>query len=100
MIKKTKIFATLRDLMQGCNFTKETDECNTVAIVTGSNTGIGKETVRELARRRAIVYMACRDMKKCESAREEIVLETKNKFVYCRECDLASMDSIRNFVST
>lgn len=68
-------------------------------MVTGSNTGIGKETVRELARRGATVYMACRDMKKCEEAREEIFLETKNKYVYCRQCDLASLDSIRNFVA-
>nr|CAD7580071.1 unnamed protein product [Timema californicum] len=37
-------------------------------------------------------------MDKCEKAREEIVLETKNKYLYCRECDLASQRSIRNFV--
>lgn len=85
--------------MQGSKFTKKTDETNKIAVVTGSNTGIGKETVRELARRGATVYMACRDMKKCEEAREEIVLETKNKYVYCRQCDLASLDSIRNFVA-
>lgn len=30
--------------------------------------------------------------------RKEIVLETKNKFVYCRLCDLASQSSIREFV--
>ncbi|XP_034654727.1 retinol dehydrogenase 12 isoform X1 [Drosophila subobscura] len=89
----------IKDLMQGGQFTKETDETEKVIIVTGSNSGIGKETVRELAKRGATVYMACRDMKKCEEAREEIVLETKNKYVYCRECDLASLDSIRNFVA-
>ncbi|KAF7262873.1 retinol dehydrogenase 13-like [Rhynchophorus ferrugineus] len=69
-----------------------------VVIVTGSNTGIGKETAWELARRGAKVYMACRDMKSCETTREEIVLDTKNKYVYCRPCDLASLDSIRSFV--
>ncbi|KAJ8924424.1 hypothetical protein NQ315_007220 [Exocentrus adspersus] len=69
-----------------------------VIIVTGANTGIGKETAWELARRRAKVYMACRDMKCCEQAREEIVLDTKNKYVYCRKCDLASLQSIREFV--
>lgn len=37
-----------------------------VIIVTGANTGIGKETVRELAKRNAKVYMACRDLKRCE----------------------------------
>nr|CAD7260103.1 unnamed protein product [Timema shepardi] len=69
-----------------------------VVIVTGANTGVGKETVRELAARGAHVILACRDMDKCEKAREEIVLETKNKYLYCRECDLASQRSIRNFV--
>ncbi|XP_062133064.1 retinol dehydrogenase 13-like [Drosophila sulfurigaster albostrigata] len=89
----------VKDLMQGGQFTKNTDETCKIVIVTGSNTGIGKETVRELARRGATVYMACRDMEKCEEARQEIVLETQNKYVYCRQCDLASMDSIRNFVA-
>ncbi|XP_044746872.1 retinol dehydrogenase 13-like isoform X2 [Coccinella septempunctata] len=69
-----------------------------VVIITGANTGIGKETAKELAWRKAKVFMACRNMKKCEAAREEIVLETKNKYVYCRKCDLASMDSIKKFV--
>ncbi|KAK9736887.1 short chain dehydrogenase [Popillia japonica] len=70
-----------------------------VTIVTGANTGIGKETAAELARRGAKVYMACRDLKRCEEAREEIVVDTKNKHVYCRKCDLASLESIREFVS-
>ncbi|XP_076165038.1 retinol dehydrogenase 13 [Ptiloglossa arizonensis] len=69
-----------------------------VAIVTGSNTGIGKGTVYELAKRDAKVIMACRDMEKCEEARTEIVMTTQNKYVYCRKCDLASQESIKNFV--
>lgn len=44
---------------------------NKVVIVTGANTGIGKETAWELARRGAKVYMACRDLKKCE----EVLIE-------------------------
>jgi len=52
--------------MQGGQFTKETDETGKVVIVTGANTGIGKETVREIARRGGTVYMACRNLKKCE----------------------------------
>ena len=83
--------------MQGGKFTKNTKAEGKVVIVTGSNTGIGKETARELAKRGAKVYMACRDMTKCEEAREEIILESRNKYVYCLECDLASMDSIRKF---
>jgi retinol dehydrogenase 13 len=44
------------------------------------------------------VFMACRDMEKCEATRRDIVVETGNKFVYCRPCDLASTQSIREFV--
>jgi NAD(P)-dependent dehydrogenase (short-subunit alcohol dehydrogenase family) len=40
-----------------------------VVIITGSNTGIGKETALELAKRGAYIVMACRDAKKCELVR-------------------------------
>ncbi|MFK8050869.1 MAG: SDR family oxidoreductase [Halioglobus sp.] len=43
------------------------------ALVTGANTGLGKETARVLALRGATVTMACRDMHKAEAARSDIV---------------------------
>lgn len=43
------------------------------ALVTGANTGLGKETARVLALRGAHVTMACRDLKKGEHARREIL---------------------------
>ncbi|XP_053684450.1 retinol dehydrogenase 13-like [Sabethes cyaneus] len=90
----------LKDYMQGARFKRGGDirADGKVVIVTGANTGIGKETVMYLANRGANVYMACRDMKKCEEARKEIVLETKNANVYCRQCDLSSLQSVRKFV--
>lgn len=84
--------------MQGGMYKKENRVEGKVVIITGANTGIGKETALELAKRGAHVFMACRDLERCESARTEIVLESKNKYVYCRDCDLASFDSIRKFV--
>jgi retinol dehydrogenase 13 len=83
--------------MQGGVFKNKIRADNKVVIITGSNTGIGKETAMEMARRGAHVYMACRDMTRCEEARKEIVLETRNKHVYCRQLDLASLDSIKQF---
>lgn len=84
--------------MQGNKFTNPIKAENKVIIVTGSNTGIGKETALELAKRKATVYLACRDMNKCEEARKSIILESRNRNVFCRELDLASCQSIENFV--
>lgn len=68
-------------------------------IVTGCNTGIGRETVLDLARRGAHIHMACRDYKRCEITRQEIIAQTKNHNVFNRELDLASLDSVRKFVT-
>lgn len=98
-MKVIKIFHSgySRDLRQGKSIDANLLATDKVVIVTGANTGIGYETANELAKRGAHVYMACRDMKKCEEAREKIVLTSKNRYVYCRECDLSSMESIREF---
>ena len=72
---------------------------NKFFIMTGANSGIGKEVVHELVRKKGKVYMACRDMRKCEEERKNIVLDTRNKYVYCRKCNLESIESIREFVT-
>ncbi|XP_044738480.1 retinol dehydrogenase 13-like [Chrysoperla carnea] len=88
----------IKDYMGGPRYENKNRIDDKVVIITGANTGIGKETARELAKRGGKIVMACRDMEKCEEARKEIVLESKNKYVYCRPCDLASIKSIHEFV--
>ncbi|XP_075007978.1 retinol dehydrogenase 12 isoform X3 [Calonectris borealis] len=68
-----------------------------VAIITGANTGIGKETARDLARRGARVIVACRDIAKAEAAASEIRAETGNQQVIVKKLDLADTKSIREF---
>lgn len=68
-------------------------------VITGANTGIGKETACELARRGGRIIMGCRDMEKCEAAAREIRGKTLNKHVYARHIDLASIKSIKAFVA-
>jgi len=70
-----------------------------VALVTGCNTGIGKETVRGLVAEGYKVYMACRDMAKCEQARDEIALDVPNTLIHCRKCDLADLESVKTFAT-
>ncbi|XP_069788034.1 retinol dehydrogenase 13-like isoform X3 [Narcine bancroftii] len=66
-------------------------------IITGANTGIGKETARELAKRGGKIILACRNMEKCETAAREIRGDTLNHHVYARHLNLASMKSVREF---
>lgn len=88
-----------RKWIQGGQFYSNLRIDGKVVIVTGCNTGIGKETVLDLAARGAHIHMACRDYKRCEITRQEIIAKTGNHNVYNRELDLASMDSIRKFVA-
>lgn len=69
-----------------------------VVIITGANTGIGRETALDLAKRGARVYLACRDLQKADTARMEIIHDSSNKAVYTRHLDLTSFESIRKFV--
>jgi retinol dehydrogenase-13 len=41
--------------------------------------------------------MACRDVQKCQAARDEIVADTGSKDVVVKHLDLASLDSVRVF---
>ena len=66
-------------------------------IVTGSNTGIGKETVKDLTDRGARVIMACRNLEKANIAAEDIRKYTKNGSIRVMKLDLASFASVRKF---
>ncbi|XP_043667672.1 retinol dehydrogenase 13-like isoform X2 [Vespula pensylvanica] len=88
-----------KDYFGGKKYEGEENLEGKVIIVTGANSGIGKETARAFAARNAKVILACRNKERCEQARKDIVIETKNKHVYCRKCNLASQESIRNFVT-
>lgn len=45
-------------------------------IITGANTGIGKETALALASHGAKVILACRDSKKCEEVFMFLLIST------------------------
>ena len=66
-------------------------------IVTGANTGIGRETALDLAGRGARVILACRNVPKAQEVADEILKKTGNSKVLVKELDLASLKSVRNF---
>lgn len=66
-----------------------------VAIVTGSNTGIGEVTARELARAGAKVYMACRSADRATEAMARIRTAVPEADLHFMKLDLGSLESVR-----
>lgn len=68
-----------------------------ICIVTGSNSGIGKETALALARMGATVVMVVRNLERGKRAQAEIAANSGNSSTDLMICDLSSIDSIRQF---
>ena len=66
-------------------------------VVTGSNSGTGKEAARRLATAGADVVMAVRSTDKGDAARAEILEGSPNASVTVRRLDLADLASVRAF---
>uniref|UniRef100_A0A8C0X8P9 Flotillin n=1 Tax=Castor canadensis TaxID=51338 RepID=A0A8C0X8P9_CASCN len=69
------------------------------AVVTGANSGIGKMTALELARRGARVVLACRSRERGEAAAFDLRQESGNNEVIFMALDLASLASVRAFAT-
>lgn len=69
-------------------------------LVTGANTGIGKETVRNLAGRGARVVMAGRSEEKNREAIREIAADTGNSDLDWIPLDLGDLASVRAAAAT
>lgn len=65
-----------------------------VVVVTGANSGIGRATAADLARRGATVALHARSREKGEAARDAIIEETGNDRVRLHLGDFASLESV------
>lgn len=71
------------------------DQSGRVAVVTGSNTGLGLDTARVLAERGARVVLAVRNPDKGEAACEKIRQSVPDADVSTQLLDLGSLESVR-----
>lgn len=73
---------------------------NAVCIVTGSSSGLGKETAKRLAGLRTNLVLLSRDKERGRSLFMEIKAAGNNASVDWIPADLASIESVRTFVRT
>ena len=68
-------------------------------MITGSNSGIGKQSALEIAQRGGTVHMVCRNPKYAEDAKNEIVQATKNEKIYVHILDLSNPKEVLKFAT-
>ena len=66
-------------------------------IITGGNSGIGKETAFDLAKRGARVILACRDLNTANDALNDIKKASGNDNIIVKKIDLSSFESVKAF---
>ena len=73
------------------------DQSGRLAVITGSNSGLGKEAARRLAAAGARVLLAVRSVASGEQARDAILGEFPGASVEVGRVDLASLASVKDF---
>jgi NAD(P)-dependent dehydrogenase (short-subunit alcohol dehydrogenase family) len=73
------------------------DQTGRLAVVTGANSGTGKEATKRLAAAGARVVMAVRTVAKGEAAKAEILAEHPHAQLEVRRIDLADLASVQEF---
>jgi hypothetical protein len=82
-----------------CTSGKLKDLSNKIAIVTGvSEKGMGYYITKTLLEQNCKVIIACRNVKASEKLVEELKKVTMNNQIEFMELDLASIDSVKNFI--
>jgi NAD(P)-dependent dehydrogenase (short-subunit alcohol dehydrogenase family) len=70
-----------------------------LCLITGTTSGIGRETARALAADGQQLVMACRDEMKARALAAELTRETGNESIETLACDLSSLASVRRAVA-
>ena len=68
-------------------------------IITGANSGLGKESAFALAKLGAEIVLAVRDINKGQSVKNQILNQTPSIVIEVAELDLMDLDSVRKFAA-
>jgi len=83
----------------GQNGADGVDLTDKVIVITGSNSGIGKEMATYAASKNATVYMICRSKVRAETARDDIIKITQNENVKVFIADVGELNQVQKVVS-
>jgi len=67
-------------------------------LITGANSGIGKETALELAKLGGTVHIVCRNVERGEQAKSEILSSVSSAAVHVHRLDISDPKAIHAFV--
>lgn len=75
---------------------------NKTILITGANSGIGKDSARQLALLKTTekIYLACRNKEKAEAAKEDLEASTGRKIFEIVLMDVSSPNSVRSAVAS
>jgi NAD(P)-dependent dehydrogenase (short-subunit alcohol dehydrogenase family) len=91
----TPTYTSAEDVVASINKHDNSSFKGRYCVITGSNTGIGKELARVLVQKAHVnVIMICRNKEKMEAAANEIRTPDGGS-IDCFECDLSSLKSVR-----
>jgi len=69
-------------------------------MITGANSGLGKQTALEIAKRGGTIHMVCRNPKYADEAMHEIKEASKNDKVYIHILDMSDPKAVSKFATT
>ncbi|KAG5852360.1 hypothetical protein ANANG_G00061570 [Anguilla anguilla] len=69
-------------------------------MITGANSGIGKATACEIAKRGGTVHLVCRNKERAEEARREIVEQSENENVHVHLLDMSYPRKVWEFAQS
>lgn len=66
-------------------------------MITGANSGIGKATAQEIAKRGGTLHLVCRNKGRADAAKDDIVEQSKNENVHVHIVDMSSARQVWEF---
>jgi len=71
------------------------DQAGRTALITGGDSGIGKETARVLLERGANVYITSKSAARARTTIEDLKRETQKNTIFFLRLDLTDLDSVK-----